>query len=57
MKIVYFVGKILMDVVSVTEWRITTHIQKDDVGVQRNMVAMFIVFIIILVNLMNLLII
>jgi len=26
-----------MDVVSVTEWRITTHIQKDDVGVQRNM--------------------
>ena len=26
-----------MDVVSVAEWRITTHIQKDDVGVQRNM--------------------
>jgi len=26
-----------MDVVSVTEWRITTHIQKDDVGVQMNM--------------------
>jgi len=26
----------IIDVVSVAEWRITTHIQKDDVGVQRN---------------------
>ena len=30
-----------MDVVSVAEWRITTHIQKDDVGVQRNMVYLY----------------